>query len=329
MNCTTSISNGSKISDSNIHSFKSNIKLCVNVDITTFSSSVLKIDQFIVNSILVISNKTIFVASVNNYGLMIFDMISKSVIDSICFNELIPSFPNEFIIIKLIQIQRNGMRILVENYGAFSIFWKGIGKFQVNEKVFIGMKLTDFIFSNLNEVSTTMIDIKENGFSQILYSGLNEFDIKDAYIHIYSFFNHANSKKFKEIRIGKVNSWVNIFQQPEYRRIITVWDDVIYMHYLNFNPSLLIYQINRGNTNLEILSQNSYGNKSINLVITNYTHKHVIPSWSICVIFVWIVIVLSIFFKFIWNKTFSSNYEYNTTESYKSTYRIRRCLVPL
>ena len=104
----------------------------------------LNLDQFFVNSFMFINKEPLFVVSVDNFGLLVIDIVSKTIVDKICFTSMIKNFPNTFSIVKIIQIGKTGMRILLENSNEFSLFWKGIAKIGDQEHVFVDLTVSEY-----------------------------------------------------------------------------------------------------------------------------------------------------------------------------------------
>ena len=98
------------------------------------------------------------------------------------------------------------MRVIIQGNEAFTLNWRSIGKIQLKEKVFQGVDVSEVSVIRNGERYSNIIDYQNNGYSHIIYNDSHEYELKDAFVEIFLYFNHANSKKFKEFRIGKVKN---------------------------------------------------------------------------------------------------------------------------
>ena len=98
------------------------------------------------------------------------------------------------------------MRVIIQGNGAFTFNWRSIGKIQLKEKVFQGVDVSEISVLKNGEWYSNVVDYQNNGYSYIIYYDSHEYEFNDAFIEIFLYFNHANSKKFKELRIGKVKN---------------------------------------------------------------------------------------------------------------------------
>lgn len=74
------------------------------------SASTLVIDQFIVHSIMFIQGYNLFAVSVDNYGIIVLDILSASIVDSFSFKRMVPELPSKFTIMGIVPINNNGIR---------------------------------------------------------------------------------------------------------------------------------------------------------------------------------------------------------------------------
>ena len=137
-------------------------------DIDIYTGVKLNIDQFIVNSFMFINNEPLFVVSVDNYGLLVIDTVSKSVVDTISFTKMIQNFPELFSISNIFPIDTTGIRILLKGKGGFSLFWSKIGKIGDQDHIFIDLKVLDYQISFYEGAIDNLLDYSRGGYSTIV-----------------------------------------------------------------------------------------------------------------------------------------------------------------
>ena len=143
-----------------------------------YSGINLTLDQFKVNSFIFIDNEPLIIISVDNFGILILDIISKSIVDKICFNSMISNFPKMFSIIKIIPIGNTSIRILLENKNGFSLLWKGIAKIGDQDHVLINLTVSEYHVGVSEGIKTNLIDGTKNGYSRFVLIPIKDSDIK-------------------------------------------------------------------------------------------------------------------------------------------------------
>ena len=133
-----------------------------------YTGVILNLDQFIVNSFMFINNEPLFVVSVDNFGLLVIDIVSKSIVDKLSFTRMIENFPNEFTIMNIFPIENNGIQILIEDYGGFSLFWKRIAKIGDQDHVFVELKVLEYQISLTKGAKYDLLDYSNEGYSRII-----------------------------------------------------------------------------------------------------------------------------------------------------------------
>jgi hypothetical protein len=152
-----------------------------------------------------IPNEIIFVATVDNYGLVIIDVARKEMIDSLSFNTLFDGFPSNFMIYNIIPVQTNGMRVLLRDMGAFTIFWKGITRVGDQPSIFEGLEATHRFITIENEITTNIVDVQNMGYVHIIYN-LEKGGFFNGFVRLYGFMNHLYSKPFRDYSFGRISS---------------------------------------------------------------------------------------------------------------------------
>ena len=74
---------------------------------------------------------------------------------------------------------------------------------------------------------------------------------------------------------------------------------MIYVNYIDVNPSLVIFQPTQGTYNLNIFSQNPNSLQSINLVVESQNLKYIMPRWIVFIIFLLLVVIFIVIFTFL------------------------------
>ena len=85
-------------------------------------------DTFVVNTFIYIVDEPYLVVSVDNFGMIVFDTITKRMVEEVNFRTLVPNLPQTFSINRFVPIGTKGIRVLLENSGGFSFLWRSIGK---------------------------------------------------------------------------------------------------------------------------------------------------------------------------------------------------------
>ena len=280
----------------------------LTTDFYTFSGLSLKLDQFVVNSFMFLAGEPLLVVSVNNFGLLIIDIVSKSIADDVWFHWIIPLIKGNFTVLNIIPINNNGIRVFLENKGEFSIYWKKIGKIGDKKHIFSGFKIKNAFKAFDNEETTSLVDFSNIGYSQVVFYNQRDADFKDAFVRVYSNFNHIHSNPLREFRIGPVPSWVSISQSHSLDKIVLVWGSKIYTIRIILYPSLSVlkdYDISDRKYIIE--SSNSNSKQRIELNYKNTIIDSKIPSWIILWIFMLIILLFSWLIYQIQDKTYKVN----------------------
>ena len=267
----------------------------------------LNFDQFIVNSFMFLHNEPLFVVSVDNYGIMIIDIVSNMVVDRIWFNSLIPELPNTFSIVKLLPIENNGIRIQLHDRSGFSLFWRGIAKIGDQEHVFIDLTVQDFQVTVNDGIRTSIIDSSGTGYTRVVYNNIKSNYLNDAFIRIYFHKYHKMSKMYSEIDIGTVSSWVFISQKFSLNRIVLVWGSKIYLVHITVYPSVVvdIKPFNKEYT-WSISANNGFSYQIINIYIKNLNGTSFRLRWLVAFLFVLLILTLVWWVEWISNKIFTN-----------------------
>ena len=182
------------------NSYNQNLKCMLN-QYDIYSGVNLNLDQFVVNSFMFISNEPLFVVSVDNFGLLVIDIVSKSIVDKLNFSSMIINF-NSFTISNIFPIDKNGMRILIKDKGGFSLFWKRVAKIGDQEHVFTDLTINDIYISLGKGEISNLLDYSKEGYSVVVFKEFKERSLFRAYVRVYFNSHHEKSKNFKEIPIG-------------------------------------------------------------------------------------------------------------------------------
>ena len=262
----------------------------------------LNLDQFIVNSFMFINNEPLFVVSVDNFGLLVIDIVSKSIVDKLSFTGMIENFPNEFTIMNIFPIENNGIRILIENHGEFSLFWRRIAKIGDQDHVFVGLKVREYQISLTKGATYDLIDYSNEGYSRIILEEVEQNEYYLANVQIYFNFYHENSKKSREIILGYVTLCEFISQDFTQYRIVVIWGSKAYLIFISIYPWLFINQNSmQRELNVQISSFNVVSSKQLSIYIKNVDSKNLLPNWIVGICFIFLIFVVVLFVPYAFN----------------------------
>lgn len=164
------------------------------------------LDTFVANAFIFIPNEPLLAVSLDNVGMIVIDLISQQIIEIVDFHDWVPGLPETFQIESFIPIHDRGIRVLFKKLGAFSFIWREIGRIGDEKSIFIGARTAILFIGVHNEITTPLIMPSPSlGVIQLVYYlTSNNFNV--AFVRIYNFFNHVNSKVFREYRIGRVSN---------------------------------------------------------------------------------------------------------------------------
>ena len=274
----------------------------------TFSGLNLKLDQFVVYSFMFLPGEPLIAVSVNNFGLIIIDIVTKSIADTVWFQWLIPQLTGNFTILNIIPINSNGIRVFIEDRGEFSIFWKKIGKIGDKNHIFIGFRIKNIFKTFDNEETTNLVDYSHVGYSQVVFYKQKDTEFNDAFVRVYSNYNHEHSNPLREFRIGEVLSWTSISQSTTLNKIVLVCGTKIYVIFITLYPS--IYISKGSNTYMKNYLLESYNSNSKQRIELNYKNTIIdskIPGWVVLLIFMLIIFLFSWLIYQIQDKTSKKN----------------------
>ena len=171
----------------------------------------LNFDEFKVNSIMFIRNSHYLAMSVDNLGIILYDLIRFELADIINFSKVFTQFNAKCIITNIIPIANNGMRVLMKDHGSFSLFWDEVVDSKVNGDILTNISQNHRFKKIKNQISTGIVDYSDLSIVEVIYY-LRKGGYYDGFIRVYNHMNHNNSKSYKEYNIGRVSncSYVNL-----------------------------------------------------------------------------------------------------------------------
>ena len=262
--------------------------------LTQLSTIELSLDQFVVKSVMFIVNEPYFMASVDNYGILVFDLVTKTIIDHICFNWLLEDFPDKFKILSLAPVDDNGAKVIFEKIGSFSFIWESIDRYGNRETIFNNSKISTRFINIGEEISTDLIWSTYLGYVQLIYHQEND-GVFEAYLRLYNYYNHYHSKQSREVKIGTVEECISVNEVFTNPKVIIIWGSKIFMYTYVVNPSLYINPHHKTEImHLDLIAKNKYSNQYINITIENQYVESGISSFFVFMIFFSIVIVFYI-----------------------------------
>jgi len=233
--------------------------------------------------------------SVDNLGLLVYDMIRFEIVEEVRFIDLYTDFHHEFEISNLVPISDTGIRVILADKGSFSIFWNSTyGK--VGEPIFKNLTAKNRFINVNGQVTTNLVSYSDLSIVQVIYN-INKGGFSDTFLRVYNHMNHHRSKSFKEYNIGNVPPCVFIdFNCPK-KRIVAVCGPKYYIFYISTYPSILIDQNSINSTiDLGIFAYNGYSNRTINMFL-NTTDEIPWSRWTIFGFFVILIILLMALFR--------------------------------
>ena len=266
----------------------------------------LNFDQFIVNSFIFIDGEPLFVISVDNFGIMVIDIVSKMVVDKICFNWMNFGIPSTFSISKLIPVNKNGIRILLKDRSGFSLFWSGIAKIGDQEHVFINLTVSD-VHLNINDgFRTNLIDFSKSGYSRVILKPIQSSNLYQATIKTFFYNFHQKSKLLNEIDIGRVSSWVYLSHKFTLNRIVLVWGSKIYLIHMIIYPLISIDKKSfYEEYSWSISSSNIISEQILQIKIKNDKTVSFQTRWMIALLFVILILFSYLLLDWIYQRVFN------------------------
>jgi hypothetical protein len=81
---------------------------------------------------MVLQGHSFLVVAIDNFGFIVVDGITQGIIEQVNFAYLIPELGElGFCIQKLLPVGDNGIRVILKDDGAFTLFWRDICKINV------------------------------------------------------------------------------------------------------------------------------------------------------------------------------------------------------
>jgi hypothetical protein len=89
-------------------------------------------DNFVVNSFMILQGYAFLIIAIDNFGFIVLDFVTNGVVEQVNFAHHIPELGElGFCIQKLLPVGDNGIRVILKDDGAFTFFWRDIGKINV------------------------------------------------------------------------------------------------------------------------------------------------------------------------------------------------------
>lgn len=153
---------------------------------------------------MMINEQPLLALAVDNFGIVIVDIISNKVVDMLRFELLISELKSDFSIYNIISLGKNRMRVFIENRGYISMQWQKISKIGEKGHIFVGLNL---IFYSLfeNQITPNIINYSARGYAEVIYHKHDEMSHYHAIVQVFMDYNHNNSKMFREFALGTVN----------------------------------------------------------------------------------------------------------------------------
>ncbi|CAI2383900.1 unnamed protein product [Moneuplotes crassus] len=233
------------------------------------------------------------VCSVDDFGLLFYDLVRLEKADEVAFSEFFTSFYPEFKITNLVPISNNSMRIFLENKGSISLGWKDIQESNPDGYILDGLQYSDR-FENLNgQQSTGIVDYSDLSIVQVGYN-LKKGGYLDAFVRVERHMNHVKSKSFREYNLGPVPDCSFIDLQCSEDRIVVICGAKYYIINYHPFPSLKVTKHSKATSStFQLKASNSYSEASVLFEIGNTDTTTLFSKWGILFIFVAVVLILT------------------------------------
>lgn len=219
---------------------------------------------------------------------------NSQIVDYICIKCHFPYIPEKYTITHLAKITNQGVRIALKSIGSFSLYWKSIGQPNKDTSIFVGSKLKSPFATIDNEIESGLISVNNYGFVQLIYYE-NKRGFNNAYLRIFNFYNHYNSKTFKEVSIGPVKDWVALIASFDIDAIVVVWGSKIYKYNTYVLPYLeLNSKVPNKKVEFVLVADNGFSNQTLKVTMVNTTFDSFVPTWAVVLIFTFILVTTSI-----------------------------------
>ncbi|CAI2384447.1 unnamed protein product [Moneuplotes crassus] len=250
-------------------------------------------DKFKVNSFMFIRGSKFMVCSVDDFGLLFYDLDRLEKTDEVAFSEFFTSFYPEFKITNLVPISNNSMRIFLENKGSVSLVWKNVYDTKIGKYLLDGLEQRDRFVNLNNQQSTGIVDYSDLSIVQIGYN-LKRGGFLDAFVRVERHMNHCNSKSFREYNLGTVLQCTFIDLQCSEDRIVAICGDKYYIINYHPFPSLKVTKHSKATSStFQLKASNSYSETSVLFEIGNTDTTTLFSKWGILFIFVAVVLILT------------------------------------
>lgn len=204
-----------------------------------------EIDSFYARSFAFIPNEPIFVISVDNYGLVAYNLYTMKITEVVLFRSIDYRFPEDFEVTRVIPLTSKSLRVFIKDIGSVSMTWSRIELSQ-DFQVFRRIQFRDYTFDFKDRITTNLIATTTMGYAQIIYQQESRSALT-AYVRIFNEFNKFGTKILNEFSIGRVPHWSTIgtrtLQDNRMIRVIVIWGSMLYIYDVDLYPGLTINSV--------------------------------------------------------------------------------------
>ena len=237
---------------------------CVTVEQNLFNGLSFGFDNFIVSSFIYIRNHHYVLVGVSNFGLVLFDLVTRQPISLIPFSDLAFDIaPKSFEIYKLSPIGPKGVHVFLKGDGSFSIYWDEVKPFETVGNKLVGLVVKDRFEQINGEIETSLIQPTRSGFAQVIYYPVGS-DGLEVYVRIFNYFNHDKAKNFREYKIDEANECDSIdtktHSDDQDVDIILTCGSRLHVYRVRLYPSLILQNNDKNfvmHVNVTAVNQNS------------------------------------------------------------------------
>lgn len=279
--------------------FKCSVEERLSFDGLTFGY-----DNFKVNSFMFVRDSTYILLPVDGFGLVLFDLLTKSPVELIPFEDALFDIPpREIEIYKLAPIGPKGVRIFLKNNGGFSLYWDTIKSRTEDSKKLVGLVVRDRFESTNRDKTTDLIASTRNGYAQVIYYPKHS-KFYEVYVRVFNYFNPTKTKNYREYKVDEVMGCESLDTQTHENGkeldVILACGYRLYIYHIHLYPSLTLRNHDKNSTiQLQISSWNANSMQSVELSLTKNEISPGLPRGIILVIFLAIIITSLVMIIFV------------------------------
>lgn len=187
------------------------------------------------------------IISVDNYGLLVVNLFTMKISQTVVMKSLDTRFGDVFEISRILPLSGYCLRVFIKNLGSFSIVWDRIDLTE-DANVFRGLRTDNYAEDFTNRITTSLIAGTGTGYAQIIYRRESR-GFMTAFVRIFNVFNRPGSKILNEFSIGRV-AFCNTIETRNLNnywliRVVVICGTMLYVNEVDLYPELAIQSLTR------------------------------------------------------------------------------------